>query len=70
MTRRDLLAFLRLAPPATLVPAAEVLAALEQDLDDQAPAPAAGAGGLPACWRERLWCVPDERAGLRGDRAA
>ena len=30
MTRRDLLAFLRLAPPATLVPAAEVLAALQR----------------------------------------
>ncbi|HEY0776572.1 MAG TPA: hypothetical protein VGD56_01275 [Gemmatirosa sp.] len=59
MNLRDLRAWLRVAPPATLVPAADVLAALEQDAppadEPRADAPAA----LPTSWRERLWLVPD-----------
>lgn len=61
MNLRDLRAWLRLAPPATLVPAADVLAALDQD-EPAAPVPAepADAPALPASWRERLWRVPAE----------
>lgn len=65
MSLRAFREWLRLAPPATLVPAADVLAALEQHEQDapavdEPTADATGAPALPASWRERLWLVPAE----------